>query len=147
LTKNYFLHQSAKDGFRSYLQAYASYSLKKIFDINALDLAKVGRSFGFAVPPRVNINIGGSQSTTPKGQRKRQRESEENEEVFEEIVPEAQVDGDEEGEEEDRHPQRSGRNEGQSKARRIETEGRKKVSKEIYRKKNNYSQKGTQWSR
>ena len=51
LQKNYFLHQSAKDGYRSYLQAYASYSLKKIFDVNQLDLAKVGKSFGFASVP------------------------------------------------------------------------------------------------
>lgn len=58
ISKNYYLHQSARDGYRSYLQAYASYSLKKIFDVNKLDLAKVGRAFGFAVPPKVNISIG-----------------------------------------------------------------------------------------
>ncbi|RUS24596.1 pitchoune, partial [Jimgerdemannia flammicorona] len=56
--KNYYLNKSARDGYRSYLQAYASYSLKKIFNVNHLDLAKVGRAFGFAVPPKVNINIG-----------------------------------------------------------------------------------------
>jgi ATP-dependent RNA helicase DDX18/HAS1 len=58
IAKNYYLHQSARDGYRSYLQAYASYSLKKIFDVNKLDLAKVGRAYGFAVPPKVNISIG-----------------------------------------------------------------------------------------
>ncbi|KAF8320137.1 DEAD-domain-containing protein, partial [Clavulina sp. PMI_390] len=40
LTKNYYLHQSAREGFRSYLQSYASYSLKKIFDVKKLDLVK-----------------------------------------------------------------------------------------------------------
>ncbi|KAI8068411.1 ATP-dependent RNA helicase HAS1 [Gongronella butleri] len=55
--KNYYLHQSAKDGYRSYLQSYASYGLKKIFNVNSLDLAKVAKSFGFSVPPRVNLAI------------------------------------------------------------------------------------------
>ncbi|KAI8331015.1 ATP-dependent RNA helicase HAS1 [Chlamydoabsidia padenii] len=55
--KNYYLHQSAKDGYRSYLQAYASFGLKKIFDVNSLDLAKVAKSFGFSVPPRINLAI------------------------------------------------------------------------------------------
>ncbi|KAJ7128992.1 P-loop containing nucleoside triphosphate hydrolase protein [Mycena crocata] len=59
LQKNYYLHQSAKDGYRSYLQSYASYSLKEVFNVNSLDLAKVGKSFGFAVPPRVNVNTAG----------------------------------------------------------------------------------------
>ncbi|KAF8226078.1 DEAD-domain-containing protein [Tricholoma matsutake] len=110
LQKNYFLHQSARDGFRSYLQAYASYSLKKIFDVNALDLAKVGKAFGFAVPPRVNINIGAGKSHG----RKRVRESDDEEEG---------------GEEEGIRGQRM-----QSKGRRIETLGKKKVEKEVYRK-------------
>ncbi|PWN89108.1 DEAD-domain-containing protein [Acaromyces ingoldii] len=60
ISKNYYLHQSAKDGYRSYLQAYASYSLKRIFDVHALDLAKVAKAFGFSVPPRVNIGVGAS---------------------------------------------------------------------------------------
>ncbi|KAH9941419.1 P-loop containing nucleoside triphosphate hydrolase protein [Amylocystis lapponica] len=59
LQKNFYLHQSAKDGYRSYLQSYASYSLKNIFDVNALDLTKVAKAFGLAVPPRVNVNVGG----------------------------------------------------------------------------------------
>ncbi|RHZ61896.1 hypothetical protein Glove_345g68 [Diversispora epigaea] len=58
--KNYYLHQSARDGFRSYLCSYASYSLKSIFNINNLDLQKVGKAFGFQVPPKVNITIGAS---------------------------------------------------------------------------------------
>ncbi|ODN89178.1 ATP-dependent RNA helicase HAS1 [Cryptococcus wingfieldii CBS 7118] len=58
ISKNHYLNTSARDGYRSYLQAYASYSLKKIFDVNKLDLAKVGKAFGFAVPPKVNISVG-----------------------------------------------------------------------------------------
>ena len=52
----YVIHQSAKDGYRSYLQAYASYSNKSIFDINKLDLVKVAKSFGFPIPPKVFLD-------------------------------------------------------------------------------------------
>ncbi|WBW74858.1 ATP-dependent RNA helicase Has1 [Schizosaccharomyces osmophilus] len=69
VSKNYYLQQSAKDGYRSYLQAYASYSLKSIFDINKLDLAKVAKSFGFDHPPNVNITIGASGRTDKKERR------------------------------------------------------------------------------
>jgi ATP-dependent RNA helicase DDX18/HAS1 len=56
IEKNYYLNKSAKEGYRSYLQAYASHSLKTIFDINSLDLNKVATSFGFNAPPSVNIS-------------------------------------------------------------------------------------------
>lgn len=55
IDKNYYLNQSAKDGYRSYLQAYSSFSLKKIFDVNQLDLTKVAKAFGFSSPPKVNL--------------------------------------------------------------------------------------------
>ncbi|EME82567.1 uncharacterized protein MYCFIDRAFT_163928 [Pseudocercospora fijiensis CIRAD86] len=58
--KNYYLNKSAKDGFRSYLQAYASHSLRSVFNIQQLDLKKVAKSFGFPVPPKVDINLGAS---------------------------------------------------------------------------------------
>ena len=58
ISKNHYLNTSARDGYRAYLQSYASYSLKKIFDVNQLDLAKVGKAFGFSVPPKVNISVG-----------------------------------------------------------------------------------------
>lgn len=67
ISKNHYLNSSARDGYRSYLQSYASYSLKKIFDVNKLDLAKVGKSFGFSVPPKVNISVGGIKRTKDKG--------------------------------------------------------------------------------
>ncbi|KAJ1645170.1 ATP-dependent RNA helicase [Coemansia asiatica] len=58
IQKNFYLSKSARDGYRSYLQAYASYQLKSIFSVNNLDLEKVGKAFGFTVPPNVNISIG-----------------------------------------------------------------------------------------
>ena len=70
--KNFYLNKSARDGYRSYLQSYASHSLKTIFNANVLDLQKVASAFGFSVPPNVNINISASgkdriksNSTTP----------------------------------------------------------------------------------
>lgn len=134
LQKNYFLHQSARDGFRSYLQAYASYSLKKIFDVNQLDLAKVGKSFGFAVPPRVNVTIGGGKGGAGRTGKKRKREDgDEDEEQWEEIDAvdkEAASDDEANGEESGRRSQvrRTG------KGRREETLGRRAVEKEVYKK-------------
>jgi len=57
IQSNYFLNQSAKDGYRSYLQAYASHQHRDIFNVETLDLKKVAVSFGFPVPPGVNLNI------------------------------------------------------------------------------------------
>ena len=57
---NYYLNKSAKDGYRSYLQAYASHSLRSVFDVNKLDLTKVAKSFGFSTAPRVDIQLGAS---------------------------------------------------------------------------------------
>ncbi|KAK7209072.1 hypothetical protein V2G26_016250 [Clonostachys chloroleuca] len=58
--QNYFLSQSAKDAFKSYLHAYASHSLRSVYDVNKLDLTKVAKSFGFSTPPRVDITLGQS---------------------------------------------------------------------------------------
>lgn len=143
MQKNYFLHQSAKDGFRSYLQAYASYSLKKIFDINALDLAKVGKSFGFAVPPRVNINIGGGSGKSNTGKKRRRDEEEEEWEDM------PLGEGAESGEDVD-VVEAGDVTRRQGKERRIETLGKRAVEKEIYRKgkqRKKAKASGEQWTR
>lgn len=66
IKNNYWLHQSAKDGYRAYLQAYASHHLKTVYKVDKLDLVKVGKSFGFNIPPKVNITIGSSVTKTKK---------------------------------------------------------------------------------
>ncbi|KAK4149666.1 P-loop containing nucleoside triphosphate hydrolase protein [Chaetomidium leptoderma] len=68
---NYYLNQSAKDGYRSYLHAYASHSLRSVFDVNKLDLVKVAKGFGFSTPPRVDITLsaGLSRDKKPQGRR------------------------------------------------------------------------------
>ena len=57
IERNYYLNCSAKDGYRSFLQAYASHKQRDIFDVNQLDLQKVALSFGLTAPPRVNLNV------------------------------------------------------------------------------------------
>ncbi|XP_018670140.2 uncharacterized protein LOC100175182 [Ciona intestinalis] len=57
IQKNYFLHKSSQEAYKSYIRAYASHSLKSIFNVETLDLAKVASSFGFPVPPYVDLNV------------------------------------------------------------------------------------------
>lgn len=131
------------------MQSYASYSLKKIFNVNALDLAKVAKSFGFAVPPRVNVSIGGGTGGAGRSGKKRKHKDDNESEVdFEEIeVNEDDSDSEAEG---NREASVRGRGDNsQSKNRRAETLGRKKVEKEVFRKgMDRKRQKGSQqWSR
>ena len=147
LQKNYYLHRSAQDGYRSYLQAYASYSLKKIFDVNKLDLVKVGKAFGFSVPPRVNITMGSaggdSNAKHAKGKKRRRDEMElEDTEMGNLKVAE---------EEKETGPRSKVRG---SRERRVEQLGYQKVEKEVYKiakEKQRQHQKagesGQQWSR
>lgn len=55
---NYYLNRSARDAYRSYLLAYASHSLRDIFNVHQLDLQAVGKAFGFTAPPRVDLAFG-----------------------------------------------------------------------------------------
>lgn len=55
--KNYFLNLSAKEAYKAYVRAYDSHHLKQIFDVETLDLAKVAASFGFRIPPAVDLRI------------------------------------------------------------------------------------------
>jgi ATP-dependent RNA helicase DDX18/HAS1 len=71
IEKNYYLNCSARDAYRSYLLAYASHSLRDIFDVHELDLAAVGRAFGFTAPPRVDLAFsvkGGPKARRHNGQ-------------------------------------------------------------------------------
>jgi ATP-dependent RNA helicase DDX18/HAS1 len=66
IEKNYYLNCAAKDGYRSYLQAYASHHQREIFDVNQLDLGAIAKSFGLAVPPRVDLAVKVSGATARK---------------------------------------------------------------------------------
>lgn len=57
ISKNYYLHKTAQEGFKAYVRAYASHKQKSIFDVAKLDVTKVAKSFGFAVAPYVDINV------------------------------------------------------------------------------------------
>ncbi|CCI48540.1 hypothetical protein ABG067_000573 [Albugo candida] len=80
IEKTYYLHKSAKDAYRGYLLAYASHSLKHIFDVSQLDLQALAKSFGLEIPPKVTLPVKTSgnlaKRKTPfyeKGSRKNQR--------------------------------------------------------------------------
>lgn len=57
IDKNYYLNKSAKEAYKCYVRAYDSHSLKDIFDVNSLELVAVSKSFGFSVPPFVDLPI------------------------------------------------------------------------------------------
>lgn len=67
VAQNYYLNRSARDGYRAYLQAYASHGLRSVFDVGKLDLRKVAKGFGFDVPPRVDITLGASMKKSGEG--------------------------------------------------------------------------------
>ncbi|MEQ2248264.1 ATP-dependent RNA helicase ddx18 [Ilyodon furcidens] len=57
IEKNYYLHKSAQEAYKSYVRAYDSHSLKQIYSINTLNIPLVALSFGFRVPPYVDLNV------------------------------------------------------------------------------------------
>ncbi|XP_016895543.1 ATP-dependent RNA helicase DDX18 isoform X2 [Cynoglossus semilaevis] len=57
IEKNYYLHKSAQEAYKSYVRAYDSHSLKQIYSVNTLNLLMVALSFGFKVPPFVDLNV------------------------------------------------------------------------------------------
>ncbi|CAL1581661.1 unnamed protein product [Knipowitschia caucasica] len=57
IEKNYYLHKSAQEAYKSYVRAYDSHSLKQIYSVNTLNLPMVAQSFGFKVPPYVDLNV------------------------------------------------------------------------------------------
>ncbi|KAK7108390.1 uncharacterized protein [Littorina saxatilis] len=57
ISKNYFLHKSAQEAYKAFVRAYASHKEKRLFDVEKLDLKGVAKSFGFSVPPFVDLNV------------------------------------------------------------------------------------------
>ena len=100
--------------------------------MNALDLTKIAKAFGFKVPPRVNLAIGPGQGVSSRVGEKRRRKEEESDT--------GSGEEDETGDGSVRGPMRGNRD---GKARRIETVGQKAVEKEKYRKAKHRSN----WSR
>lgn len=48
---------SAKEAFKAYIRAYASHSMKGVYDVNTLDVQQVANSFGFRVAPFVDLGV------------------------------------------------------------------------------------------
>ncbi|KAF3780247.1 DEAD-box ATP-dependent RNA helicase 27 [Nymphaea thermarum] len=57
VVNNYHLLRAAKDAYSSYVKAYASHSMKEVFNVHRLNLQDVAASFCFDSPPMVNLNI------------------------------------------------------------------------------------------
>lgn len=55
--KNYYLHRSAREAYKSFVQGYAQHTLRDVFNAQNLDLIGVSKSFGFSVPPKVSLQI------------------------------------------------------------------------------------------
>jgi len=68
ITKNYFLNVSAKEAYKAYVRAYESHSLKHIYDVQNMCLKSVGNSFGFVVPPHIDIGVSASRKARPRKQ-------------------------------------------------------------------------------
>lgn len=66
MEKNYHLHRSSRDAYRSYMHAYAAHSIKDCFDVHKLDLQQVAKGFGFAHPPKVDLNLKHAERKTAK---------------------------------------------------------------------------------
>merc|ERR1712061_145306 len=67
IEKNYHLHRSSRDAYRSYLHAYAAHSHKDCFYVHKLDLAQVAKAFGFSAPPKVELNLKHTSRNKKKG--------------------------------------------------------------------------------
>lgn len=55
ISKNYYLNMSAKEAFKGYIRSYKSHHMKKVYNIETLDVAAVAKSFGLSVPPLVSL--------------------------------------------------------------------------------------------
>lgn len=62
---------SAKEAYKAYVRAYASHSMKGVYDVNTLDLKAVASSFGFRVPPFVDLGVAASKKLGSGGGNKR----------------------------------------------------------------------------
>ncbi|KAJ1920589.1 ATP-dependent RNA helicase [Tieghemiomyces parasiticus] len=68
LAKNHYLHTSAVGAYSSFLKAYNSTALKKVFSLDSLKLDKVAKSFGLTIVPHVDVNKRG-RSTQDRNKR------------------------------------------------------------------------------
>ncbi|ELP85341.1 ATP-dependent RNA helicase HAS1, putative [Entamoeba invadens IP1] len=55
VAKNVFLHQDAKEAYKSYLMAYNSHKQKDVFNLNQIDVEGLAKSFGMPNPPKVQL--------------------------------------------------------------------------------------------
>ncbi|CAN6445743.1 unnamed protein product [Victoria cruziana] len=73
VANNYHLLRAAKDAYSSYVKAYASHSMKEVFNVHRLNLQDVAASFCFDSPPLINLNIDSNASKFRKKMHKDKR--------------------------------------------------------------------------
>lgn len=57
MSRNYALNVASKDAFKACVRSYDSHHLKKVFDIDTLNLTSLAKNFGLTVPPSVDLSI------------------------------------------------------------------------------------------
>lgn len=67
ISENYYLNKSAKEAYKGYVRAYDSHSHRDCFDVTSLDLLAVSKSFGFPVPPFVDLPISHKPKVAARG--------------------------------------------------------------------------------
>ncbi|GMR54299.1 hypothetical protein PMAYCL1PPCAC_24494 [Pristionchus mayeri] len=67
ISENYYLNKSAKEAYKGYVRSYDSHSQRDCFDVTSLDLLAVSKSFGFSVPPFVDLPITHKPKTAARG--------------------------------------------------------------------------------
>lgn len=66
---NFYLYNEARAAYRAYIHAYNSHQLKDIFDVHALDLLQIAKSFGFSCPPKVDLKLEGRTARLERARR------------------------------------------------------------------------------
>lgn len=69
---------SAKEAYKAYVRAYASHSMKSVYDVNTLDVQQVAKSFGFKVAPFVDLGVSAGKKLANAHKRKLPFQSDKN---------------------------------------------------------------------
>jgi ATP-dependent RNA helicase DDX18/HAS1 len=70
---------SGKEAYKAYVRAYASHSMKTVYDVNTLDIQTVAKSFGFRAAPFVDLGVSAGKKFS--GGQKRQNSFQSNKNV------------------------------------------------------------------
>ncbi len=69
---------SGKEAYKAYVRAYASHSMKTVYDVNTLDIQAVAKSFGFRVAPFIDLGVSAGKGVASKVKRANSFQSDKN---------------------------------------------------------------------